>query len=103
AAPEAPAPATAHIPQAEILLALLAAGAAARLGWLAVGLWRLRRYRLHSSRADDRFSPPAAGLKIPADLRLCAGISSPVTFGFLRPVILLPTAFPNLNPRIQEA
>jgi TonB family protein len=101
AAPAAPAPT--RLPQAEILLALLAAGAVARLGWLAVGLWRLRRHRLHSSRADDRFSSSAAGLKIPADVRLSADISSPVTFGFLRPVILLPTAFPDLNPRIQEA
>src|ERR1035438_5093307 len=85
---------------------LLAAGAVARLGGLAVGLWRLRRYRLHSvpaSGAGERFLSSAAGLKSPVDIRLSEDIASPVTFGFLNPVILLPTAFPHLNPRIQEA
>jgi TonB family protein len=108
AQPALPAPPPPRFTQAELLLALLAAGAAARLGWLAVGLWRLRRYRLNSvpagaSGADDRFLSSAAGLKSPADLRLSADIASPVTFGFLKPVILLPTGFPNLNPRIQAA
>ena len=101
-APAAP-PAPARIPQAEILLALLAAGVVVRLGWLAVGLWRLRRYRLHSSAAGDAFLPSAAGLKRLPDVRLSDDIASPVTFGFLHPVILLPTAFPSLDARVREA
>jgi TonB family protein len=106
AAPAAPTPEPVRIPEAEILLALLAAGAAARLAWLSVGLWRLRRYRLHSapaSGADDRLLSSAAGLRAMPDLRLSDDIASPVTFGFLKPVILLPSAFPTLNPRTQEA
>ena len=99
-------PAPPRFSQAEILLALLAAGAAARLVWLAVGLWRLRRYRLNSLPAPSWLIPgprPLAPGPGSADLRLSADIASPVTFGFLKPVILLPATFPDLNPRIQEA
>jgi TonB family protein len=107
-APAAPAPAPARFSQAEMLLALLAAGAVVRLGWLGVGLWRLRRYRLHSAPAgtggaDDRVWASVAGRTGIPDLRLSEDVASPVTFGFLNPVILLPTAFPGLNPRTQEA
>ena len=109
--PVTPAPARsgpAPFSRSEILLALLAAGAAARMGWLAVGLWRLRRYRLHSVPADargtdDRFLSSVAGLSNPPDVLLSTEIASPVTFGFLRPVVLLPAAFPELDPRIREA
>jgi TonB family protein len=107
-APAAPTPAPARFSQAEMLLALLAAGAVVRLGWLGVGLWRLRRYRLHSAPAgaggaDERvWASVAERIGIP-DLRLSEDVASPVTFGFLNPVILLPTAFPGLNPRTQEA
>ena len=108
APPALPVPPPPRFTQAELLLAFLAAGAVARLGWLAVGLWRLRRYRLNSvpasaSGADDRFLSSAAGLKGLPNLRLSADIASPVTFGFLKPVILLPTGFPNLNARIRAA
>jgi TonB family protein len=103
AAPLPPAP---RYSQADILLALLAAGAVVRLGWLAVGLWRLRRYRLHSTPArwaQEHLPPSASGLSRPVDLRLSEDVSSPVTFGFLRPVVLLPSAFPDLDPAIREA
>src|ERR1035441_5562007 len=108
AAPALPVPPPPRFTQAELLLAFLAAGAVARLGWLAVGLWRLRRYRLNSvpasaSGADDRFLLSRAGLKVLPNLPLSADIASPVTFGFLKPVILLPTGFPNLNARIRAA
>ena len=107
--PVAPArPGRPQFSRTEILLALLAAGAAARLAWLAVGLWRLRRYRLHSvavdaGGTDDRLLSSVAGLRNPPDVRLSTEIASPVTFGFLRPVVLLPAAFPELDPRIREA
>jgi TonB family protein len=107
-APAPPAPAPTRFTQAEMLLALLAAGAVVRLGWLGVGLWRLRRYRLHSAPAgaggaDERVWASVAGRTGIPDLRLSEDVASPVTFGFLNPVILLPTAFPGLNPRTQEA
>jgi len=119
----APVPAAPRFTQGEIALAILAAGALARLAWLAVGFWRLRRYRLHSSplhvqqRPPHLWSePPACHAAIPGgillligecpgppDLRLSDEISSPVTFGFRKPVILLPAGFPHLDAAIREA
>jgi TonB family protein len=82
--------------RSEAALALLALGVTARLAWLAVGLWRLRRYRKHSHPWRE---PSAHGPKV----LLSREISSPVTFGFLRPVILLPARFPQLDRRMQDA
>ncbi len=82
-------------PATEIALAVLAAGAVIRLGWLAVGLWRLRRYRLHS-RAWACGKPGAC------PTRISEHIKSPVTFGFWRPVILLPAGFPEMDPARRE-
>src|SRR5262249_24423364 len=77
---------------------ILAAGIVARLGWLAVGFWRLRRYRLNSQPLE-----PALSWGVEADLRISADVSSPVTFGFRRPVVLLPARFPDLDAGMQDA
>ena len=48
-APSLPTPAHSRgIPWQELALIALGAGAAIRLSWLSLGLWRLRRYRLES-------------------------------------------------------
>ncbi|HUP03546.1 MAG TPA: M56 family metallopeptidase, partial [Bryobacteraceae bacterium] len=104
----APAPVAAPAAAADysrdgILLAVLAAGVAARLAWLGLGLWRLRRYRLHSAPAHVEAARFAEGIARPVDLRISEEVSSPVTFGFLRPVILLPAAFPLLDEPVREA
>ncbi len=91
----APAPASLHIPLGELLLYLLAAGVVARMAWLAVGLWRLRRYRRHAR--------PLENAGVWAEVLLSAEISSPVTFGWRRPVILLPERFPQLSDAMQKA
>lgn len=88
-------PARFHIAPGELLLYLLAAGAAARLAWLCVGFWRLRRYR--------RRAVPLEGAGARAELLLSAEISGPVTFGWRRPVILLPERFPRLSQAMQRA
>ena len=95
-APSVPAPRT--IPRSELALLLLAAGAVIRLGSLAAGFWKLRRYRLHSR--------PFTGHRewqVNADLRISDAITSPVTFGYLNPVVLLPGQFPELDPAQQQA
>jgi TonB family protein len=96
----APPPAPPRFPfsPSQIALAVLAAGAAARLGLLAVGLVRLRGYRRRSRPLE-----PAPSWSTEADLRLSAEVSSPVTFGARRPVVLLPAGFPHLDSRLQEA
>jgi TonB family protein len=79
-------------------LLLLAAGAFCRLIWLAIGLGRLSRYRRHSMPLA-----PASSWSAEADLRIAPEISSPVTFGFLHPVVLLPPQFPELDSAKQDA
>lgn len=96
-APAAPAPRI-HLSRAEAALLLLAAGMLARLAWLAVGLWRLGRYRRHSLPLE-----PASPWGEEGDLRISDEVASPVTFGFRHPVVLLPPQFPELEPAKQEA
>lgn len=87
-----------HLSRAEAALLLLAAGSLGRLLWLIVGFWRLSQYRRHSLPLD-----PPSSWSAEADLRVSPDISSPVTFGFRKPVVLLPPTFPALAPAQQEA
>src|SRR5262249_4706373 len=83
-----------RISPTEAILFVLGAGVILRLGWLAIGLWRLRQYRLQS-----RPGPAEIGV----DIRLSGSVSSPVTFGASRPVVLLPENFSELDGTIQRA
>ena len=71
---------------------------AIRLAWLAGGFWKLRRYRRHSRPLE-----PAPAWSVEASLLLSDEIASPVTFGWRRPVVLLPAVFPSMDRRVQEA
>src|ERR1019366_1507154 len=89
-APARPQPAPAPtVPLGEVALLLLGAGMLVRVAWLATGLWRLARLRRHS-----RPLRPVSSWSVEADIRVSDAISSPVTFGFLRPAVLLPANFP---------
>ena len=74
------------LPLAQIEIGILIAGTALRLAWFSLGLFRLHLYRRRST-------PIVLTLPIPvqAEIRVSAEIPGPVTFGFLRPIILLPT------------
>jgi TonB family protein len=74
-----------------IVLLLVAAGAAVRFGIIALGLLRLRRYRRNSTFVPGAFDHLQRRLGVFADVQVSSEVSGPVTFGFLRPVILLPT------------
>jgi len=95
--PAQPAPRR-SLPACEIALLLLAAGALARLGWLAAGFWKLRQYRRHSRPLE-----PASSWSVEADLRISGDVASPVTFGARKPVVLLPARFPLLEAHMREA
>jgi TonB family protein len=82
------------LPWLTILGALLVAGAVARLAWIVVGLVRLRRLR-----AAGHTVTPAPGAELAEleaavgvwpEVRAVPGLTQPVTFGALRPVVLLP-------------
>ncbi len=97
--PFTPLPPVKHtMPRSEMALLILAAGAAIRLAWLAAGFWKLSRYRRHSHPL-----PGACTWRVNADLRISEAITSPVTFGFLHPVILLPGQFEELDHAKQDA
>lgn len=95
--PAQPAPRR-SLPPSEIALLILAAGALARLGWLAAGFWRLRQYRRHSHPLE-----PASSWSVEADLRISGDVAGPVTFGVRKPVVLLPARFPELDAHLREA
>ncbi|MEO8074927.1 MAG: TonB family protein [Acidobacteriota bacterium] len=107
-----------------IALWLLAAGAILRLAWVAAGLIRLHRLRATAPGGKDTLgltdtaSPCASDLpsSIPfcgaefqktlgtrADVRYVAAMAHPVTFGLLRPVILLPAHLREQRVEIQRA
>jgi len=89
-----------------VLLIALAAGSAARALWLAVGFGKLRRRRRTSYPLDplpaglDRLRTAIAPR---AEFLVSPSAPGPVTFGFRRPVIVLPARFAELPTDIQQA
>ena len=107
AKPVPPGHAPTHFPPwRQALLLVLVSGCAGRALWLAVGFGRLRRWR----REARVFSPLPPRLDLlrteiapRAEFRLSPSLQGPVTFGLLRPVVLLPVRFAELPADIQEA
>lgn len=90
------------------LLPVLAAGVVLRLGWLGLGLVRLRALRRDARPA--RLAPAVSSLvqeilgdrAAAARLLVSSRIESPVTFGWLAPVVMLPAGFAGLSPEAQR-
>src|SRR5207253_9602459 len=92
-----------------ILGIVILVGIALRCAILALGLLKLHRLR-QASRPIASAAESAAVLQAmatlvaaPAEFRLSAQVDSPVTFGFVAPVVLLPERFASLDPRFQSA
>src|SRR5215469_18429418 len=111
--PSVPVTAHRHLPTlqtlAPVLGILILAGIALRFVILAVGLLKLRRLR-QTSRPIETTAESAAVLQArralfdaPAEFRLSSQVDSPVTFGLVAPVVLLPDRFPTLELRFQSA
>jgi TonB family protein len=92
---------TAFPPLTVIALWLLVAGVTVRLAWLAMGLLKLGRYRRHGRAIP--MPPEWTGAAGHAILLLSDEIDSPVTFGFFRPVVLLPAGFPSMPDAMRDA
>ena len=95
-----------HFAFEETAASLLCLGILARLGWLAIGLRRLRRYRRRAQIPDSLppvFEAVMARLGVKAAIFLSSDISSPVTFGLREPTILLPPEFLSVSRGAQEA
>ncbi|HEV2194770.1 MAG TPA: M56 family metallopeptidase [Candidatus Acidoferrum sp.] len=108
-----PAPAHWHLPSlqsiAPILGVVILLGIAFRFAILALGLLKLRRLRLASSPIASSAESAAvlqamrALLAAPAEFRLSSHVDSPVTFGLVAPLVLLPERFTSLELRFQSA
>ncbi len=96
----------ATLPAARLLLLVLATGVLGRLAWLALGFAKLARYRQSARRFE---SLPSAIVEIGTHLgvapEFCVSeeIQGPVTFGLLRPLILLPPRFAEMDVDRQQA
>jgi TonB family protein len=85
---------------------LLIGGAGMRLAWLALGFLKLSRYRRESQ--DLPLAAPFLALmrerfRTQAALRLSSEVRGPVTFGWRRPVVLLPERFLEFDAEVQQA
>jgi TonB family protein len=98
--------APAGIDAAAIVLAVIAVGIIARLGWLALGLIRLRSIVSHAS--ADQFLAVAAedltqSLGVNAALRISDAVEGPATVGVRQPVILIPRSMLQMPAAVQRA
>ena len=85
---------------ASVLVVLLVVGVGVgRLGWLALGLARLRRLRS----AGRAVSLEALAAGTPADIRYVDELRQPVTFGLRHPVVLLPARLESARPDVRRA
>ncbi len=73
---------------------VLYAVSALRICWLLMGMAMLRRYRKSGVLLD---------CACPVEVRICREIKGPVSFGLWRPVILVPSAWPAMAPKLQTA
>lgn len=88
-----------------MILPLLAAGAGARLLWIAVSLMRLRRLRRmgHCAPETELHTELQNIIGTRCEIRYVTRLHQPVTFGLWRPVILLPAGLAGRSEDIQRA
>ena len=88
-----------------VALAILAAGLVLRLAWLTAGLVKLRRLRRAPASCGPRadYDELQHTLGTRADIRYVEALQQPVTFGLLRPVVLLPSTLRKHPERVRRA
>lgn len=102
----APRPLPAPWPIVEVALFVLAAGVGARALWLTMGACGLRRLRRQASPLEPL---PESLRRAQERMGTCAGmyvsdrVSSPITFGWRRPVVMFPPSVPAMPAHVLEA
>ncbi|MGH9665518.1 MAG: M56 family metallopeptidase, partial [Bryobacteraceae bacterium] len=85
---------------------LLAAGWAARTGWLGLGLFRLQRYRTRAVPLDAALialREMSLRLGVWPDLYVSEDVQGPVTFGAIFPAVIFPRRFLSMNEDAQRS
>ena len=84
---------------------LLVSGIVLRLIWLGIGLFRLRRLKLSTVRLPlpRQVQMLKEKLGVSARFRISSEVSGPITFGCLRPVVIFPESFTELDEGMQSA
>jgi TonB family protein len=83
---------------------VLLAGAGARLGWMALGVARLDALRRRSAGSPALgFDDLQSAIGTTAPILWSADVRHPVTFGLMRPVVLLPAALKAVDRAAQRA
>lgn len=89
------------------VLLLIAGGMLVRASWLAAGFLALKKLRGRSEIAPPSLAPTLDEaqrlLGVRADFRTCLQAPSPITFGWRRPVILLPQNVSGMEARALRA
>jgi TonB family protein len=84
---------------------VLTCGVALRLAWLVIGIHRLQRLRRAGELAvtGGGYEELAALIEAGAEIRRVERLGQPVTFGVLKPAVLLPASFSSLPAGVQRA
>jgi TonB family protein len=82
---------------------LLLAGIGARLAWLSAGEQRLRWMRDDATEPATGFADLQQMIGVAADIRWSRDVRHPVTFGSLRPVVLLPVVLRDAGESARRA
>jgi TonB family protein len=105
-APSTFAAVTAWIPRwPDMVLIAIAFGIACRFAWTALGVVRLRRLRNAGVRVDDDgiVDELQHAIGVRAEMRWVTKLWQPVTFGFRRPIVLLPESLRGQPADVQRA
>lgn len=102
-APGATAAAAAGIDWVAAAQVVMLLGISIRAGWIAVGMARLRSMRKGAEGAVDGFDELRQAISARAPILWSSKVRHPVTFGVLKPVVLLPIALKGADPAAQRA